>query len=137
MNLQNGLRWLDGFHNGCGWVGFSVPLSHRMTAAADMLLMPSRFEPCGLNQLYAMRYGTVPIAHYTGGLGDTVQNFNPWEDDGTGWTFSPCDSGGLIQAIGNALQTYRAHPDSFQELQVCGVLLGKLTKVYAIVEFNK
>lgn len=120
-NLENGLRWLDSFEKACGWVGFNVPLSHRITASADILLMPSRFEPCGLNQLYAMRYGTVPIAHYTGGLKDTVHNFNPWEDAGTGWTFFPCDSSGLIQSIGNALQTYRGHRETFRDLQKRGM----------------
>ena len=54
-------------------------MSHKITAAADILLMPSRFEPCGLNQLYAMAYGTVPVAHATGGLRDTVIPFNPYE----------------------------------------------------------
>ena len=65
-----------------GWVGFNVPMSHKITAAADLLLMPSRFEPCGLNQLYAMAYGTVPVAHATGGLRDTVLPFDPWKGAG-------------------------------------------------------
>ena len=60
-----------------GWVGFSVPVAHRIVAACDVLLMPSRFEPCGLNQLFAMRYGTVPIAHATGGLRDTIRSYDP------------------------------------------------------------
>lgn len=75
------MRWLESAYpdKARGWVGFNVPMSHKITAACDLLLMPSRFEPCGLNQLYAMRYGTVPVAHATGGLRDTVLPFNPWE----------------------------------------------------------
>ena len=61
-----------------GWVGFSIPVSHRIMAGCDILLMPSRFEPCGLNQLFAMRYGTIPIAHATGGLRDTIEDYNPF-----------------------------------------------------------
>lgn len=69
--MQNGLRWLEAaYHEQArGWVGFNVAMSHKITAAADILLMPSRFEPCGLNQLYAMQYGTVPVAHSTGAAG--------------------------------------------------------------------
>ena len=67
------------------WVGFNVPMSHKITAACDILIMPSRFEPCGLNQMYAMRYGTVPVAHATGGLKDTVINYdsNPGKNNYT------------------------------------------------------
>ncbi len=74
-------------------MGFNEPFSHKLTAAADILIMPSRFEPCGLNQLYAMRYGTVPVAHKTGGLKDTVIDFDPWNKKGTGWTYTDCDAG--------------------------------------------
>lgn len=73
------------------YVGFNVPVSHQITAGADLLMMPSRFEPCGLNQLYAMAYGTPVIAHETGGLRDTVLDV-PYHESigseaGTGWTF--------------------------------------------------
>ncbi|KAK4480486.1 hypothetical protein RD792_013560, partial [Penstemon davidsonii] len=84
----------------CGWVGFNVPVSHKITAGCDILLMPSRFEPCGLNQLYAMKYGTVPVVHNTGGLRDTVKNFNPYANEGsgegTGWAFSPLSNENLL-----------------------------------------
>lgn len=68
-----------------GWVGFSIPVSHRMMAGCDILLMPSRFEPCGLNQLFAMRYGTIPIAHATGGLRDTIEDYNPFAQGESAW----------------------------------------------------
>ena len=68
-------------------------MAHRITAAADILLMPSRFEPCGLNQLYAMAYGTVPIVHAVGGLRDTVKQYNPFENVGTGWCFDRAEVG--------------------------------------------
>ena len=125
-DLEGGLRWLEAAYpnQARGWVGFNVALSHRITAAADMLLMPSRFEPCGLNQLYAMRYGTVPIAHKTGGLADTVVDFDPFAEggpQGTGWTFSPCDAGGLVAACGNALATYREHRAEFDAIALRGM----------------
>ncbi|GAQ91856.1 hypothetical protein KFL_008700010 [Klebsormidium nitens] len=104
-----------------GWVGFSVKMAHRITAGCDLLLMPSRFEPCGLNQLYAMQYGTVPVVHSVGGLRDTVQPFNPFDNSGTGWTFERAEANGLIDAVGNALYTYRDFRDSFRDLQRRGM----------------
>jgi len=103
------------------WVGFSVRTAHRLTAGADILLMPSRFEPCGLNQLYAMAYGTVPVVHAVGGLRDTVHPFNPFENTGTGWTFEWADSAAFQRALGDALYTYREHRESFQGIQVRGM----------------
>jgi len=123
QDLEDGLKWAEGAYrdNVRGWVGFNVPFSHRLTAAADILIMPSRFEPCGLNQMYAMRYGTVPIAHATGGLRDTVITFNPYENEGTGWAFSPATTDALIDSIGKALFTYREHPECWKSLMVRGM----------------
>lgn len=121
--LEDGMRWLEGSFRGKAraWVGFNEPFSHRLTAAADVLLMPSRFEPCGLNQLYAMRYGTIPVAHKTGGLKDTVLDFDPWSQSGTGWTYTSCDKTGLLYAVGLALATYRHHNADFRSLQQRGM----------------
>ncbi|KAK9291369.1 hypothetical protein L1049_019315 [Liquidambar formosana] len=108
-----------------GWVGFNVPISHKITAGCDILLMPSRFEPCGLNQLYAMRYGTVPVVHGTGGLRDTVENFNPFAQEGsgegTGWTFSPLSIESMLAALGLAIETYRKHKSAWEGLMKRGM----------------
>ncbi|GBG77039.1 hypothetical protein CBR_g23365 [Chara braunii] len=122
-DLENTLRRMEGEHRDkCrGWVGFSVKMAHRITAACDILLMPSRFEPCGLNQLYAMRYGTVPVVHAVGGLRDTVTPFDPYNDAGLGWTFDRADTTGLIHALGNAIYTYREYLSSFRDLQRRGM----------------
>lgn len=108
-----------------GWVGFNVPISHKITAGCDILLMPSRFEPCGLNQLYAMRYGTVPVVHCTGGLRDTVENFNPFaqegRSEGTGWAFTPLTKESMLEALRNAIKTYREHKTSWEGLMKRGM----------------
>ncbi|KAK7374892.1 hypothetical protein VNO80_08335 [Phaseolus coccineus] len=106
-----------------GWVGFSVKMAHRITAGWDILLMPSRFEPCGLNQLYAMNYGTVPVVHAVGGLRDTVQPFDPFSESGLGWTFESADSGKLSHALGNCLLTYREYKKSWEGPQRRGMAL--------------
>ena len=122
-DLEDMLRGFEGNHRDkCrSWVGFSVQMAHRITAGADILLMPSRFEPCGLNQLYAMQYGTVPVVHAVGGLRDTVQAYDPYNDAGLGWTFDSADAGGLIHALGNAIWTFRDFKDSWRRLQVRGM----------------
>lgn len=105
-----------------GWVGFSVKTAHRITAGADVLLMPSRFEPCGLNQLYAMKYGTIPVVHAVGGLRETVQPFDPFSESGLGWTFDSASAGKLIQALGNCLLTFREYKKSWEGLQRRGMM---------------
>ncbi|GLC38947.1 Sucrose synthase [Pleodorina starrii] len=123
QDLEDALRDMENRNkNQCrGWVGFSVKMAHRITAAADILLMPSRFEPCGLNQLYAMAYGTVPIVHAVGGLRDTVMQYNPYENVGTGWCFDRAEANKLREAVGNALYTYRQFRESFQGIQRRGM----------------
>jgi len=76
--MENHLAWLGEKHRGrCKvWIGFDNALAHRIYGGADMLLMPSIYEPCGLNQMYALRYGTIPIVRLTGGLADTVIPFD-------------------------------------------------------------
>ncbi|KAF5208346.1 Glycogen synthase, partial [Thalictrum thalictroides] len=105
-----------------GWVGFSVKMAHRITAGADILLMPSRFEPCGLNQLYAMSYGTIPVVHAVGGLRDTVQPFDPYSDSGVGWTFDKAETDKLTHALGNCILTYREYRSSWEGIQRRGMM---------------
>jgi starch synthase len=86
------------------YIGYDEELSHRIYAGADFLLMPSRVEPCGLNQLYAMRYGTIPVVHKTGGLKDTVIDLKA--KNGYGLTFDELSIDGLTHVIGRALDIY-------------------------------
>ncbi|HEY8967256.1 MAG TPA: glycosyltransferase, partial [Candidatus Methylacidiphilales bacterium] len=80
------------------WIGFNEALSHRITAGADFFLMPSLYEPCGLTQMYSLRYGTLPVVHETGGLADSVKDYRPELGaadpdrgrNGTGFRFAPC-----------------------------------------------
>ncbi len=88
-------------------VGFDEGLAHRIEAGADVFLMPSRFEPCGLNQLYSLRYGTVPVVHATGGLEDSVVEFDPTTGSGTGFKFTPYTPDAFLAALERALRTRR------------------------------
>ena len=87
-------------------VGYDTGLAHRIEAGSDFFVMPSRFEPCGLNQLYSLRYGAVPIVHATGGLDDSVNDLFEGENKATGIKFTDCTPDGLGQAIGRALELY-------------------------------
>ncbi|MEO8501486.1 MAG: glycogen synthase GlgA [Vicinamibacteria bacterium] len=85
---------------------YDAGLAHRIEAGCDMILMPSRFEPCGLTQMYSMRYGTIPIVRATGGLADTVEPFNLRLKTGTGFVFEQADGTGLVWALDQALAAY-------------------------------
>jgi starch synthase len=97
-------------------IGYDEALEHRIGAGADIFLMPSRFEPCGLNQLHAQRYGALPIVRATGGLDDTVVDAAP-EAGGTGFKFGPCAPQALLQAVRRALSVYQ-QPGVWRSLQL-------------------
>jgi starch synthase len=112
------LRWLAGrfpgraaFHE-----GYSNPLAHRIEAAADVFLMPSRYEPCGLNQMYSQRYGTVPVVRRTGGLADTVEPYDRAGDTGTGFVFEHFTAAGLDWALRYALWLHRQDRDAWTRM---------------------
>ncbi len=87
-------------------LGFDNNLAHKIEAGADIFLMPSRYEPCGLNQIYSLKYGTVPVVRSTGGLDDTVEPFNPSTGQGTGFKFKEYTAAALVRAVRDALDTY-------------------------------
>lgn len=90
----------------CFYRGYSNPLAHFIEAGADLFLMPSRYEPCGLNQLYSLRYGTVPVVRKTGGLADSVQPFDRSTGEGTGFVFEHFTATGLHWALQEALAVW-------------------------------
>ncbi|HSR70329.1 MAG TPA: glycogen synthase [Acidobacteriota bacterium] len=113
--LGSGEPRLEGFFAGlqgrfpgkvCYYRGYSEDLSHLIEAGADIFLMPSRYEPCGLNQMYSLRYGTVPVVRNTGGLADTVEQFDPQSGEGTGFVFDHYTAEGLGWALGFALRSF-------------------------------
>lgn len=95
-------------------------LAHQIEAGADIFLMPSLYEPCGLNQMYSMRYGTVPIVRATGGLDDTVENFDPQRGTGNGFKFYPYSASALLEKIREALYFY-GKPAAWNQIQRNGM----------------
>jgi starch synthase len=90
--------------------GYSEETAHWIEAASDMFLMPSQYEPCGLNQMYSLRYGTVPIVRRTGGLADSVRHFDPASGEGTGIVFNDYDTGAVRWAVETAFDLYTDKP---------------------------
>jgi starch synthase len=86
-----------------------------------MFLMPSRYEPCGLNQIYSLKYGTVPVVRATGGLDDTVEAFDPRTGHGTGFKFKEYTAEALLDAVGQALHVYSNNPTAWRKLMRNGM----------------
>ena len=105
---ENAFRHYEGSHKGmvCSNIMYDEGRAHRIYAGCDALLVPSLFEPCGLTQLIAMRYGTIPIVRETGGLKDTVEPYNQFNNTGNGFTFDRYESGLLLDAINRAKTLY-------------------------------
>ncbi|PCI27574.1 MAG: glycogen synthase [SAR324 cluster bacterium] len=103
------------------YVGFQSNLAHLIEAGSDFFIMPSLYEPCGLNQMYSMLYGTVPVVRATGGLNDTVQNFDPISHEGTGFVFQDYRAEALKDSIGWALDTWYNQPKAYKKLQKEGM----------------
>ena len=104
-------------HRGRAWFfsGYDESLAHWIEGASDLFLMPSLYEPCGLNQMYSLRYGTVPVVRRTGGLADSVQHFDPATGQGTGIVFNDFDAGAMQWALDTAMQWY-SQPALWQRL---------------------
>ena len=96
---------------------YNEELSMAIYSGADLFLMPSKSEPCGLSQMIAMRYGTVPIVRETGGLKDTVQPYEAWRDAGNGFTFANYASSDMLYVIREAVYLYKDYPDAFSRLR--------------------
>ena len=105
---ENAFRYYEGAHRGqvCAYIKYDESLAHQIYAGADALLVPSLFEPCGLTQLIAMRYGTVPIVRETGGLKDTVEPYNEYTGEGNGFTFDRYRADLLLDAVRRARQVF-------------------------------
>lgn len=99
-------------------IGYNEELSHQIEAGSDFFIMPSRFEPCGLNQMYSMHYGTLPIAHAIGGLRDTIENFDEIKNTGTGFLCYDLNEFSLYNTIMWAYQIYTQHPEMIKSMRL-------------------
>jgi len=100
--------------------GYDNNMAHHIESGADMFLMPSRFEPCGLNQIYSLKYGTVPVVRETGGLKDTINDFDPDTGKGNGFTFTEYSSKDLLKTIKRAVNTFKDEK-TWQKIQKSGM----------------
>ena len=122
-NTENFFRWLSRAHPGRAnaHIGFSPEVAHRIEAGSDFFLMPSIYEPCGLNQMYSSLYGALPIVRATGGLEDTVQNYDESNGTGTGFKFWDISDRALYFTMGWAVSTWFDRPQHYREMQQQGM----------------
>ena len=102
-------------------VAYDNVLAHKIEAGADMFLMPSRYEPSGLNQMYSMRYGTAPIVRATGGLDDSVESWDPASSKGTGFKFTPYSGAVLLATVHEAIKTFK-DKEAWRKLMLNGMM---------------
>lgn len=124
--LGSGEKWMEDFFGGLpaefpgrigAWIGYNEKKAHLIQAGADFFLMPSLYEPCGLNQIYSMKYGTLPIVRETGGLKDTVRQYNEQDGSGTGFCFNAPEAMALYYTVGWAVSTYYDRPHHMATMQ--------------------
>lgn len=134
----NLFSWAEGEYKGRVAARFTMDhdLAHRIYAGTDMFLMPSQFEPCGLSQMIAMRYGTVPIVRETGGLRDTVLSYNDFNNEGNGFTFFNYNAHDMLHTIERAIDYYHNKKDIWQLLMKRG-MTGDYSWSHSAVEYLK
>jgi len=117
---EDSFRWFEANNRGkvAVLIKYDEALSHKIYGSADALLMPSRFEPCGLSQMFAMRYGTLPIVRETGGLKDSVAPYNKYTGEGTGFSFTNYNADELLACIDTALKLWEKKQPAWKKLQV-------------------
>jgi starch synthase len=124
--LGTGENWAESFfsnkveyypHKFACYIGYDNTIAHIIEAASDMFLMPSLFEPCGLNQIYSLRYGTIPIVRATGGLDDTIENYDAYHKTGTGFKFYDATHSALKNTVEWAVYTYYNDKEGFAQLR--------------------
>ena len=115
---EDSFRYYEGAYKGsvCSNIMYDEGRAHKIYAGSDALLVPSQFEPCGLTQLIAMHYGTVPIVRETGGLKDTVEPYNQYTNEGNGFTFDRYEAGLLLDAINRAKTLYFTERDRWDDM---------------------
>ena len=133
---EDSLRAAENRYKGklCSYIGYNGELSHRIYAGSDLFLMPSLFEPCGISQMIAMRYGTLPIVRETGGLKDTVVPYNQYTGEGNGFSFAHYDVGEMLDCIRYAISVWRDAPvrkKLIEQAMACDFSFDRCARAYA------